>query len=118
MIDVGDRLESLAAKYIPAFIEQGWLSYCYAPFNINVLIYTGIPVMEASQRHTADSYSNLSTVAALMSGVTATVLQSSLTLPVSRLAEAVNAFWFIALIFSVSATVNSLLALAWKQALL
>lgn len=38
--------------------------------------------------------------------------------PRSRLSDSVNTFWFIALIFSVSSAVDSLLGLTWSQAIL
>jgi hypothetical protein len=44
-------------------------------------------------------------------------MQFSYELNGSKLADAVNCFWFSSLVFSIAAAVNSLLGLTWKQAM-
>lgn len=60
---------------------------------------------------------NLSTVATFFSAVTATTMQFSYELGRDKLSDAVNCFWFASLVFSIAASVNSLLGLTWKQAM-
>ncbi|KIP12841.1 hypothetical protein PHLGIDRAFT_32714 [Phlebiopsis gigantea 11061_1 CR5-6] len=99
MVDVGSRLDLIATKFIPTFME------------------IGIPTVRFSQKHATTNFQNLSTVAALFSGVTATMLQFSWNVTDTHLSIAVNVFWFISLVFSISSTVNSLLGLSWTQAI-
>ncbi|EKM59697.1 uncharacterized protein PHACADRAFT_192071 [Phanerochaete carnosa HHB-10118-sp] len=100
MTDIGERLDRITDKFIPAFIS------------------IGIPTIRASQDHSGDNLVNLSAVATFFAGVTATMLQITWNFtPRSRLSDSVNAFWFIAVIFSVSSAVNSLLGLTWSEAI-
>ena len=78
----------------------------------------GIPTIRGAQKGSAGNLVNLSTVATLFSGITATVLQFSYTNNNSTMAEAVNGSWFTSLVFSISAAVNSLLGLTWMQTVL
>ncbi|GJE84621.1 WD40 repeat-like protein [Phanerochaete sordida] len=96
-ITLGYRLHHIAS-FIPRFIELG------------------VPTIRGVQKGSAGNLINLSTVATLFSGVTATVLQFSYANNSTTSAEAVNGFWFISLVFSISAAVNSLLGLTWMQA--
>ena len=78
----------------------------------------GIPTVKASQEHSAANLVNLSTIATLFAGVAATMIQLTYNAtPRTRLLETVNILWFIALIFSISAAVNSLLGLTWTEAI-
>ncbi|EKM59689.1 uncharacterized protein PHACADRAFT_205913 [Phanerochaete carnosa HHB-10118-sp] len=100
MIDIGDRLQLLADKFIPVFLK------------------TGIPTVKASQEHSAVNLVNLSTIATLFAGVAATMIQLTYSVtPRNSLLDCVNVLWFISLIFSISAAVNSLLGLTWSEAI-
>ncbi|GJE84631.1 WD40 repeat-like protein [Phanerochaete sordida] len=101
MSDIGDRLQLIADTFIPIFLK------------------TGIPTVKASQEHSAINLVNLSTVATLFAGVAASMLQLTANSDGSRtaLTDCVNVLWFIALIFSISAAVNSLLGLTWAEAI-
>lgn len=58
----------------------------------------------------------MSTVATLFSGVTASTLQMSVSTDDESLSMfVVNVLWLCALVFSVGATLNSLLSMAWRQ---
>lgn len=81
-------------------------------------IFLGIPTVRSSQEHSVAILVNQSTVATFFSGVTATMLQFSYNVAETKLDIAVNAFWFVSLVFSTSAAVNSLLGLTWMQAIL
>jgi WD repeat-containing protein 26 len=44
-------------------------------------------------------------------------MQFSYEITGTPVANAVNAFWFASLVFSIASAVNSLLGLTWKQAM-
>lgn len=96
-IVLGERFQQIT-EFIPRFIR------------------VGIPTIRGAQKGSAGNLVNLSTVATLFSGVTATVLQFSYASNDTVMASAVNGFWFTSLVFSISAAVNSLLGLTWMQA--
>ncbi|KAF7797508.1 hypothetical protein EIP86_008708 [Pleurotus ostreatoroseus] len=83
---------------------------------IPVFIGVGVKTIRGAQKHSAANLINLSTVATLFSGVTATMVQFSYADTATATANAVNGFWFTSLVFSISAAVNSLLGLTWMQA--
>ena len=61
-------------------------------------------------------YLNITTIATFFSSVTATALQTSLSINVgSAVWDVVNLFWFISLVFSVSSGVSSLLGMTWRK---
>ena len=119
MADIGERLENLTEDFIPIFIDIG---KCRTGLKLQSFAYgfiAGIPTVRSSQKHSASVLENLSTIATLFSGVTATMLQFSWSPPQpTTLFAAVNVFWFTSLVFSISAAVNSLLGLTWTQAFL
>lgn len=78
---------------------------------------TGVPTIRFAQKHASQNLLNLSTVATFFSAVTATTMQFSFDTTDSKLANAVNSFWFTSLVFSIGAAVNSLLGVTWKQAM-
>ena len=118
MADIGERLENLTEDFIPVFIDIG--KYRIGKLQSSAYNFiTGIPTVRSSQKHSASVLENLSTIATLFSGVTATMLQFSWSpLQPTTLFAAVNVFWFTSLVFSISAAVNSLLGLTWTQAFL
>jgi hypothetical protein len=75
----------------------------------------GIPTIRFAQQHAASNFLNLSTIATFFSAVTATTLQYSYQTVGTGTADAVNAFWFTSMVFSIAAAVNSLLGLTWRQ---
>ncbi|GJE84620.1 WD40 repeat-like protein [Phanerochaete sordida] len=100
MADIGERLDCITDRFIPAFIS------------------IGIPTIRAAQVHSGNNLVNLSAVATFFAGVTATMLQITWNFePRSKLSDSVNAFWIISIIFSVSSAVNSLLGLSWTEAI-
>ena len=61
-------------------------------------------------------YLNITTIATFFSSVTATALQTSLSINAgSAVWDVVNLFWFISLVFSVSSGVSSLLGMTWRK---
>lgn len=94
-----------------------------------------IPTILFIQNHGATNDELLSAVATLFSAVAATsessfphknlsnyrrlvsAIQFSFQQTSGNIANAVNAFWFSSLILSVASAVNSLLGLAWRQAM-
>ncbi|KAI5985218.1 hypothetical protein EDC04DRAFT_2590459 [Pisolithus marmoratus] len=85
--------------------------------TLSMFIEIGVPTIRFHQQHAAANLLNLSTVATFFSAVTASTLQFSSMSTGTVLADAVNAFWFSSLVFSIAAAVNSLLGLTWKQAM-
>ena len=60
-------------------------------------------------------YVNITAIATFFSSVTATTLQMLISYTQSTLWNAVNFFWFISLVFSVSSGVSSLLGMTWRK---
>jgi WD repeat-containing protein 26 len=85
--------------------------------TLSMFIEVGVPTIRFAQKHGAMNLQNLSTVATFFSAVTATTLQFSFDKLDSSVDHAVNSFWFMSLVFSIAAAVNSLLGLTWKQAM-
>ncbi|KAH9073045.1 hypothetical protein EDB83DRAFT_2313141 [Lactarius deliciosus] len=85
--------------------------------SLSVFIEIGVPTIRFAQNHGATNLLNLSTVATFFSAVTATTLQYTFDSHSTPLEDAVNAFWFTSMVFSIAAAVNSLLGLTWKQAM-
>ncbi|KAN0131940.1 WD40 repeat-like protein [Lactarius tabidus] len=85
--------------------------------SLSVFIEIGVPTIRFAQKHGAGNLLNLSTVATFFSAVTASTLQYSFDNHGTPLEDAVNAFWFTSMVFSIAAAVNSLLGLTWKQAM-
>ncbi|KAG7095415.1 hypothetical protein E1B28_006164 [Marasmius oreades] len=84
--------------------------------SLNMFIEVGVPTIRFAQKHGATNLLNLSTVATFFSAVTATTLQFSFENETAA-GHATNSFWFLSLVFSIGAAVNSLLGLTWKQAM-
>ncbi|KAF8330007.1 WD40-repeat-containing domain protein [Cantharellus anzutake] len=76
----------------------------------------GIPAIESSQDRMTKSLQNLSTVAVLFSGVTATTIQFSYQSFNTRTQKAINLLWIISLVFSLASAMNSQLAYHWHYA--
>ncbi|THV01875.1 WD40 repeat-like protein [Dendrothele bispora CBS 962.96] len=85
--------------------------------TLSMFIEVGVPIIRFAQKHGAMNLLNLSTVATFFSAVTATTLQFSFDKLDHPVDHAVNSFWFLSLVFSIAAAVNSLLGLTWKQAM-
>ncbi|KAH8828264.1 quinon protein alcohol dehydrogenase-like superfamily [Flagelloscypha sp. PMI_526] len=83
--------------------------------TLSTFVEVGVPTIRFAQKHGAENLLNLSTVSTFFSGITATAVQESSEL--EWLAILVNCFWFASMVFSISAAVNSLLGLTWKQAM-
>lgn len=57
----------------------------------------------------------MTTIATFFSSVTASTLQYSFQRTDTRMGGAVNLFWFVSLVFSVSSGVSSLLGMTWRR---
>ncbi|EIW78840.1 hypothetical protein CONPUDRAFT_155557 [Coniophora puteana RWD-64-598 SS2] len=84
---------------------------------LSMFIEIGVPTIRFAQQHTASNLFNLSTIATFFSAVTATTLQFSYGQTGTFIFDLVNALWFTSLVFSIAASVNSLLGLTWQQAI-
>ncbi|KAF8997101.1 hypothetical protein BDQ17DRAFT_1391948 [Cyathus striatus] len=84
--------------------------------SLSVFKELGVPAIQFAQKHGETNLLNLSTVATFFSAVTATTMQFSFNNVGNITNDLVNCFWFVSLIFSIAAAVNSLLGLTWKQA--
>ncbi|KZV68541.1 WD40 repeat-like protein [Peniophora sp. CONT] len=96
--EMGEHLESIG-RYLSTFNE------------------TCIPTIRDMQRHGARNLLNLSMLATVFCAVAATTLQFSYAAHGNSLDNAVNGFWFTSIVLSIAAAGNSLLGLAWKQAM-
>lgn len=84
---------------------------------LDSFVSIGIPAIRYEQKRASEKYITMSTVATLFSGVTASTLQISVGADgETHSMRYVNILWICALVFSVGATLNSLLAMAWQQA--
>jgi len=100
--DLGEHIESITSA-LSLFIEVGksfnfTLALCFGFPYYGAL---GVPTIRFAQKHGAQNLLNLSTVATFFSSVTATSLQFSFGVTTSPAANAVNAFWFTSLVFSI-----------------
>lgn len=75
----------------------------------------GIPAIESAQKHGSRNLASISTIATLFSGVSITAIQFSFQSHGNKLANTVNGFWFVSLVLSIAAAVNSVLGLTWIQ---
>ena len=100
--DLAEHIESITSA-LSLFINVG-KSFRFTPMltlglpDHHVL---GIPTIESAQGHGAQNLLNLSAVATFFSSVTATSLQFSFNNTNDFAANAVNAFWFTSLVFSI-----------------
>ena len=66
----------------------------------------------------ATRYLNITTIATFFSSVTATMLQMSITMSHSPLWDAVNFFWLLSLVFSVTSGISSLVGMTWRKSIM
>ncbi|KAI0346931.1 hypothetical protein BDW22DRAFT_1351231 [Trametopsis cervina] len=103
MPDIGRRLERLTRRAIPIFTKAG------------------IPTVQASQNNSTSNLQNLTVVSTLFAGVASAMLQVAGNGPDgdadTPLNSSISLFWYLSLVFSISATVNGLLGLSWMQAI-
>ena len=100
--DLGEHIESITSA-LSLFIEVG-KSFDFTFVLCSGFPYydvSGVPTIRFAQKHGAQNLLNLSTVATFFSSVTATSLQFSFGVTSSPAANAVNAFWFTSLVFSI-----------------
>jgi len=113
--EMGEHIDSIT-ETLSMFIEVGMLSHDLSRWQHSD-VARGVPTIRFAQKHGAANLLTLSTVATFFSAVTATTLQFSYAQTGNILSDAVNAFWFSSLVFSIAAAVNSLLGLSWRQAM-
>jgi hypothetical protein len=78
--------------------------------------FKGVSAISHEQERSSSNLTNILTVSTFFSGVTATTLQMSISTPDQNNAvHLTNLLWFISMIFSVGAALNSLLAISWKS---
>ncbi|KAG6896294.1 hypothetical protein C0993_008571, partial [Termitomyces sp. T159_Od127] len=82
-------------------------------------MYKGVPAMQYEQKRANEVLITISTVSTFFSAVTATTLQTSLSIQgndeSNPLVFVVNTFWFCSLVFSIGSALHSLLAVVWKR---
>ena len=100
--DLGEHIENITSA-LSLFIEVGKLSYFMPVWSLShpYSNVSGVPTIRFAQEHGAYSLLNLSTIATFFSSVTATRLRFSFSDTDSPAANAVNAFWFTSLVFSI-----------------
>ena len=105
------------AEELQRFGEKGELC-CLRVFEHNrIRLFSALPMFLADEKERATTrYLNITTIATFFSSVTATALQTSLSINAgSTVWDVVNLFWFISLVFSVSSGVSSLLGMTWRK---
>jgi predicted ribosome quality control (RQC) complex YloA/Tae2 family protein len=77
---------------------------------------TGLPEIRKDVRTmTNEHFQTTATIAAFLSGVTATIMQFTYQLTATPLQNAVNSLLFSSLLFSLMSVINSLLFIKWYQ---
>ena len=105
------------AEELQRFGEKGELC-CLRVFEHNrIRLFSALPMFLADEKERVTTrYLNITTIATFFSSVTVTALQTSLSINAgSAVWDAVNLFWFISLVFSVSSGVSSLLGMTWRK---
>ena len=99
------------------FGEKGELCYLRVFQHNQIPLFSALPMFLADEKERATTrYVNITTIATFFSSVTATALQTSLSINAgSTVWDVVNLFWFISLVFSVSSGVSSLLGMTWRK---
>ncbi|KIJ40611.1 hypothetical protein M422DRAFT_256583 [Sphaerobolus stellatus SS14] len=82
--------------------------------DLKLFIELGIPTIRHGQKRSTENLLNISTGATFFSAVTATMIQISYTSE-GRLITIVNTFWYISLVLSIGAALNSLISMTWRQ---
>jgi len=100
--DLGEHIASITSA-LSLFIEVGKSFHFTSALSLGLphSNVSGVPTIRFAQKHGAHNLLNLSTVATFFSSVTATSLQFSFGVTDSPAANAVNAFWFTSLVFSI-----------------
>ena len=107
----------VVAEELQRFGEKGELC-CLRVFEHNrIRLFSALPMFLADEKERVTTrYLNITTIATFFSSVTATALQTSLSINSgSTVWDVVNLFWFISLVFSVSSGVSSLLGMTWRK---
>ena len=90
-----------------------WLRY----FRIDVLLFLGVPAIQAAQKSTISQYLQLTTVATFLAGVTASMLQVSTSENDSSPGPVTNTLFLMSLITSVGSALHSLLLIGWRRSI-
>ena len=100
--DLAEHIESINSA-LSLFIDVGKSLHFTPVLSLGIPDYDvpGVPTIRFAQKHGAQNLLNLSTVATFFSSVTATSLQFSFSDTHNFAANAVNAFWFTSLVFSI-----------------
>ena len=118
LLEMGAELGSqmaLITSFLSEFTNSA-LSLCHsAVLHISAFPRADVETVRFSQEHSSTNLQNIGTIATFFSGVTATTLQFSITTTHKPIADAVNSFWFMSLVLSIGAAVNSLLGMTWKR---
>ena len=108
-------------KELQKFSEKGVLHYLsYHALHRSHTRFPALPMFFIDEKERATMrYINITTIATFFSSVTATVLQTSITMNAnSTMWNVVNFFWFISLVFSVSSGVSSMLGMTWRKSIM
>ena len=109
-----EKVMSEVAEELRSFGERGMLRYSKLRFKQYMILLIALPTFLADEKERATTrYVNITTIATFFSSVTATTLQMSISFTHSTLLNAVNFFWLVSLVFSVSSGVSSLLGMTW-----
>ena len=105
------------AEELQRFGEKGELRCLRLLQHNRIRLFSALPMFLADEKERATTrYLNITTIATFFSSVTATALQTSLSINAgSAVWDVVNFFWFISLVFSVSSGVSSLLGMTWRK---
>ena len=87
-------------------------------FWLCVTLYPlGIPMISVAQRNKTSRYFDMTTVATFLSGVTASMIQTTADDAGTTVGVLTNTFFFSSLVFSIGSAINSLLVISWRRSI-
>ncbi|XP_006462911.1 hypothetical protein AGABI2DRAFT_119744 [Agaricus bisporus var. bisporus H97] len=106
----------LIQRYVHQFINELQVDFEKVTAAVDEFAAVGVSAISHEQARSSLNLTNILTVSTFFSGVTASTLQMSTSASDDKddTILLANLLWFMSMIFSVGAALNSLLAMAWK----
>lgn len=102
-------------KPVRNFHEKGRPITKDSPCRCLTVCNLGIPMISAAQQSKTSRFFDVTAIATFLSGVTASMIQATVTDDSTATGAAANTFFFSSLVFSIGSAVNSLLVISWRR---
>ena len=111
------KINKKVIKELRTFAKTSALSSHWLSWNLLRSLISAMSSFLTNEEENAKNLydASMTTIATFFSSVTATTLQFSYQDTSTKLGSAVNLFWFLSLVFSVSSGINSLMVMAWRK---